>query len=98
LILKEDETVTICTDCTITPNPPNSVPHGFASWLDSIDINRLVRSRTCWLPGRDLVVTADSSFAALELLEAVHTQVAVVSRLRLDATPLGHVITVTVSE
>jgi hypothetical protein len=27
-----------------------------------------------WFPGRDLVVTADSSFAALELLEAVRTQ------------------------
>ena len=38
-----------------------------------------------WLPGRDLVVTADSSFAALELLEAVRTHVAVVTRLRLDA-------------
>src|SRR5262245_20822113 len=38
-----------------------------------------------WLPGRDLVVTADSSFAALELLEAVRAQVAVVTRLRLDA-------------
>jgi hypothetical protein len=39
----------------------------------------------CWLPGRDLVVTADSSFAAWELLEAVRTQVTVVTRLRLDA-------------
>jgi hypothetical protein len=38
-----------------------------------------------WLPGRDVVVTADSSFAALERLEAVHTQVAVGTRLRLDA-------------
>jgi hypothetical protein len=38
-----------------------------------------------WLPGRDLVVTADSSFAALELLEAVRAQVAMVTRLRLDA-------------
>jgi hypothetical protein len=38
-----------------------------------------------WLPGRDLVVTADSSFAALELLAAVRAQVAVVTRLRLDA-------------
>jgi DDE superfamily endonuclease len=38
-----------------------------------------------WLPGRDVVVTADSSFAALELLEAVRAQVAVVTRLRLDA-------------
>jgi hypothetical protein len=38
-----------------------------------------------WLPGRDLVVSADSSFAALELLEAVRTQVTVVTRLRWDA-------------
>ena len=38
-----------------------------------------------WLPGRDLVVTADSSFAALELLAAVRAQVAGVTRLRLDA-------------
>ena len=42
-----------------------------------------------WLPGRDLVVTADSSFAALELLEAVRTHVAVVTRLRLDAALYG---------
>ena len=38
-----------------------------------------------WLPKRDLVVTADSSFAALELLEAVRSEVTVVTRLRLDA-------------
>jgi hypothetical protein len=38
-----------------------------------------------WLPHRDLVVTADSSFAALELLEAVRQRVTVVTRLRLDA-------------
>lgn len=35
-----------------------------------------------WLPGRALVVTADSSFAALELLAAVRTHGAVVTRLR----------------
>jgi hypothetical protein len=38
-----------------------------------------------WLPNRDLVVTADRSFAALELLEAVRSEVTVVTRLRLDA-------------
>jgi hypothetical protein len=38
-----------------------------------------------WLPHRDLVVTADSSFAALELLEAVRSRVTVMTRLRLDA-------------
>jgi len=38
-----------------------------------------------WLPGRAVVGTADSRFAALALLEAVRPQVAVVTRLRLDA-------------
>jgi hypothetical protein len=38
-----------------------------------------------WLPGRELVVAADSSFAALELLDAVRSSVTVVTRLRLDA-------------
>ena len=37
------------------------------------------------LPGRAGVVTADSRCAALALLAAVHTQVAVVTRLRLAA-------------
>lgn len=38
-----------------------------------------------WLPQREVVVVADSSFAALELLDAVRAQVTVVTRLRLDA-------------
>src|SRR5215210_8871570 len=38
-----------------------------------------------WLPQREIVVTADSSFAALGLLEAVRAEVTVVTRLRLDA-------------
>jgi hypothetical protein len=38
-----------------------------------------------WLPDREVVVTADSSFAALELLAAVRSSVTVVTRLRLDA-------------
>lgn len=38
-----------------------------------------------WLPYRDKVVVADSSFAALELLAALPKQVHVVTRLRLDA-------------
>ncbi len=37
------------------------------------------------LPQRDLVVVGDSSFAALDLLNAVREQVTVVSKLRLDA-------------
>jgi hypothetical protein len=38
-----------------------------------------------WLPGRRVVAVADSSFAVLELLDAVRRRVAVVTRLRLDA-------------
>ena len=38
-----------------------------------------------WLPEREVVVVADSSFAALELLDAVRKQVCVITRLRLDA-------------
>ncbi|MCE2447796.1 MAG: transposase, partial [Candidatus Latescibacteria bacterium] len=38
-----------------------------------------------WLPGRRIVVVADSSFAALAFLDAVASYVTVVTRLRLDA-------------
>jgi hypothetical protein len=38
-----------------------------------------------WLPGRRMIVVADSSFAALELLDAVRRRMIMVTRLRLDA-------------
>lgn len=38
-----------------------------------------------WLPGREVVVVADSSFAALELLAAVRREVTMITRLRMDA-------------
>ena len=38
-----------------------------------------------WLPDRSIVVVADRSFAALELLDAVRHKLCVVTRLRLDA-------------
>jgi hypothetical protein len=40
-----------------------------------------------WLPGRELAFVADSSFAALELLDKVKTwpRASVITRLRLDA-------------
>ena len=38
-----------------------------------------------WLPQRRIVIVADSSFAALELLNAVRDRLAVITRLRLDA-------------
>src|SRR5512134_451265 len=38
-----------------------------------------------WLPERRIVVVSDHSFAALDLLDAVHRHVCMISRLRLDA-------------
>ncbi len=38
-----------------------------------------------WLPGRRIVVVADSGFSAIDLLDAVRERVCVVTRLRLDA-------------
>lgn len=38
-----------------------------------------------WLPDRSIVVVADSSYAVIELLAAVHQHVSVITRLRLDA-------------
>jgi DDE superfamily endonuclease len=38
-----------------------------------------------WLPGRRIVIVADTAFAAIELLAAVRRHVCVVTRLRLDA-------------
>ena len=38
-----------------------------------------------WLPNRDLIIVADSGFAAVDLLDAVRRHVCVITRLRLDA-------------
>ncbi len=47
---------------------------------------QLVVQARRWLPGRELVVVADSAFASLEFLAAVSRhRVAVITRLRLDA-------------
>ena len=46
---------------------------------------QLLRLVKRWMPQRAIVVVADSSFAALELLAAVRQQVCVITRLRLDA-------------
>lgn len=46
---------------------------------------QLLRQLKRWLPERVVVVVADSSFAALELLEAVRREVTLITRLRLDA-------------
>lgn len=39
-----------------------------------------------WLPGKALVVVADSSYAALELLGAIRSHACLITRLRLDAS------------
>ena len=48
---------------------------------------QLIRLVVRWLPGREIVFVADSSFAALELLDKVATlpRASVITRLRLDA-------------
>jgi hypothetical protein len=46
---------------------------------------QMLRQVKRWVPGREVVVAADSSFAALELLAAVRREVTVITRLRLDA-------------
>lgn len=45
-----------------------------------------------WLPNRLIIIVADSSYAVLELLDAVRSKVCLITRLRLDAAlyePLG---------
>jgi hypothetical protein len=48
---------------------------------------QMIRLVGRWLPGREIVFVADSSFAALELLDKVKTvpRASVITRLRLDA-------------
>lgn len=46
---------------------------------------QMMRQVKHWLPRREVVVVADSSFAALELLDAVRRDVTMITRLRLDA-------------
>jgi hypothetical protein len=46
---------------------------------------QLLKQMHRWLPGRQLIMLADSSFAALELLAALAPQMTCITRLRLDA-------------
>lgn len=46
---------------------------------------QLLRQVARWLPGQELVMVADSSFAALQLLGALAPQMTCITRLRLDA-------------
>ena len=69
----------------LCPSPRDDEQRGRAHRTLTDRARQMVWLVARWLPGRDVVVTADSSFAALELLEAVRAQVAMVTRLRLDA-------------
>jgi len=51
----------------------------------SVWARQMIRQVKRWLPEREVVIIADSSFAALELLEAVRREVTMITRLRLDA-------------
>ena len=46
---------------------------------------QMLRQVARWLPGRSLVVVADSSFAALDLLAVLAPRMSCITRLRLDA-------------
>jgi len=46
---------------------------------------QLVLQIARWLPGRQVVIVADSSYAAIDLLNVLRRHVCVVTRLRLDA-------------
>ena len=46
---------------------------------------QLLRQVSRWLPGRALIVVADSNFAAIELLAALRPRMTCITRLRLDA-------------
>jgi hypothetical protein len=46
---------------------------------------QMVRLARRWLPGRELVVVGESTYAALEWLDAVRESACVITRLRLDA-------------
>lgn len=48
-------------------------------------LRQLLRQVRRWLPGRTLVMVADSSFAALDLLGALASTMTCITRLRLDA-------------
>jgi hypothetical protein len=73
-----------CLTC-VCPSQRDNAQRGRAHRTVTDRARQMVWLVARWRPGRDVVVPADSRFAAVELLEAGHTQVAVVTRLRLEA-------------
>ena len=59
--------------------------HGRAHQPLLAHAQQMLRLLARWLPTRSLVVVADHAFSALAFLDAVRQQVAVITRLRLDA-------------
>jgi hypothetical protein len=46
---------------------------------------QMIRQVRRWLPGRPIVIVADSAFAALDFLDATRQHATIITRLRLDA-------------
>jgi DDE superfamily endonuclease len=69
----------------LAPSERYAQQHGRRHKPITLWARQLVRQVHRWLPERQLVLVADSSYAALDLLAALHPVATVVTRLRLDA-------------
>jgi len=71
---------------SVRPASCGASANGASSWRSSVLLRcSSATSRRRWLPKREIVVAADSSFSALDLIVAVRYHVCFVTRLRLDA-------------
>jgi hypothetical protein len=69
----------------LAPSERYAQQHGRRHKPITLWARQLVRQVHRWLPDRQLVLVADSSYAALDLLAALRRVATVVTRLRLDA-------------
>jgi hypothetical protein len=69
----------------LAPSARYAQQHGRRHKPITLWARQLVRPVHRWLPGRQLVLVADSSYAVLDLLAALRPVATVVTRLRLDA-------------
>ena len=69
----------------LAPSLRYAQQHGRRHKSLTVWARQLVRQMHRWLPERELVLVADSTYAALDLLAALRPMATVVTRLRLDA-------------
>lgn len=69
----------------LAPSPRYSAERGVRHKKLTEWARQLLRQVRRWLPGRTLIVVADSSFAAIDLLAALAPTMTCITRLRLDA-------------